>query len=825
MRVPLSWLRDFATFPDDVGLLRATLDDLGLVVEAVDEVGEGLDDVVVARIDEVAAIEGADKIRKVVVEAGQGPLEIVCGAANFVVGDLVPLAPVGAVLPGGFAIAKRKMRGVTSNGMLCSGAELGLGDDHGGLLLLTEVDAAEPGARLVDVLGIERDVVFDVTVEGNRPDAQSISGIARDLAARLGLDFAMPELPAAVVGGPPTAEEASLEVLDPQLSPRFAVALLRNVVVTDSPPKIARRLELAGMRPINNVVDASNYVMLELGQPTHPYDLDHLPGHGLRVRAANPGEALETLDGQRRELGRPGRGLGDAGIDCVICDADDQIVGVAGIMGGASSEISSSTSTVLLEAATFDPIAITRTSRRLALRTEAATRFAKGTDPGILEAAIERFASLVSLNCPEVVLAPAPIVLPEVAPHRRRVVLPLERVRAMLGIELDAAEVAALLGPLGFAVTPQGDGLDVEVPTNRPDVRSGDHGVADLIEEVARAYGYSRLPRRSPSWSAPGRRNPAALQRGTVRQVLCGLGATEAWTESLVPPGDLERLGFEEPEIVVTNPLSTEFSRLRRSLLPGLLRAVGYNAERRADDLALFELGHVFIHPEARQGGRRARAGAAGSGTADLAVEPEVAMALFARQGDDAGVAVAALRLAFDALGIAAPVLEQGPALPGLHPTRSARVLDAVTSSPLGSVGEVDPAVVEALAPGAAGRRIGLLELDLDALGDPGRATRRPEVARMPSRFPSSDVDLAFVLSEEVEAARLVEAVRSAAGALAEDVRLFDVYRGDALPTGARSLAVRVRLCAEDRTLSDAELAEVRSAMIVAGEALGATLR
>ena len=343
MRAPLSWLRDFAPFPDDVGALRAALDDLGLVVEGIEHVGEGLGDVVVSRVLEIGPIKGADKIRRVVVDAGAEPLEIVCGAHNFAVGDRVPLAPVGAILPGGFEIARRKMRGVSSNGMLCSGRELGLSDDGAGLLILGDEAPGEPGTPLTEALGLEPDTVFDITVEGNRPDAWSMVGIARDLAARLGLPFDAPEPPDPPPSGRPVESAATATVESPDLCPRLTVTVLDDVVVGPSPRWIAQRLLLAGMRPINNVVDASNYVMLELGQPTHPYDLALLPGRGLSVRRAREGETLVTLDGVERTLGVRGRSLGDTGEDCLICDAEGTPVGIGGIMGGASSEISDST--------------------------------------------------------------------------------------------------------------------------------------------------------------------------------------------------------------------------------------------------------------------------------------------------------------------------------------------------------------------------------------------------------------------------------------------------------------------------------------------------
>ena len=279
------------------------------------------------------------------------------------------------------------MRGVTSNGMLCSGRELGLSGDHEGLLVLSEVEGVGTGQPLTEALGIEADVVFDLTVEGNRPDAWSMAGVARDLAARLGLAFARPDPAPPVRTGPPVTGLATSVVEDEDLCPRMMVRVLLDVAVGPSPRWMARRLTLAGMRPINNVVDASNYVMLELGQPTHPYDLDHLGGAGLRVRRARPGETVVTLDGVERTLGTPGRGLGDTGEDCLICDAEGTVVGIAGIMGGASTEISETTTRVLLETAYFDPMAIARTSKRLGLRTEASARFERGCDPWAIDRA------------------------------------------------------------------------------------------------------------------------------------------------------------------------------------------------------------------------------------------------------------------------------------------------------------------------------------------------------------------------------------------------------------------------------------------------------
>ncbi len=830
MRAPLSWLRDFAPFEGTAEELAATLDDLGLVVEAIEQVGEGLDDVVVARVDEIAAIEGADRIRRVLVDAGAGPVEIVCGATNFAVGDLVPLAPVGAVLPGGFEIGRRKMRGVVSNGMLCSGRELGVSTDADGLLLLTDVEGVRPGLPLVEALGIERDVVFDITVEGNRPDAWCMAGVARDLAARLGLSFSLPGPLPAVAAGPPVDQLASAAVEDAEVCPRLTATVLTGVQVAPSPRWLARRLTLAGMRPINNVVDASNYVMLELGQPTHPYDLDRLPGGGLRVRRAEAGEVLTTLDGVDRTLGVPGPGLGDTGVDCVICDAQGTPVGIGGIMGGASSEITADTSRVLLEAAYFTPMVIARTSKRLALRTEASARFERGCDPWGIDRAARRFAELLSASVPGLAVAEGSLdVRGEVAgPLQLELAVP--RVNDLLGLHLDADALAGLLEPLGFGAepSPEGGSLTVTVPTFRPDVRPAPEGQSDVIEEVARTYGYARLPRRHPSWPQVGGAPRYQRERAAVREVCCGLGSFEAWTPTFLAEADHHAIGLSGPSVVVANPLVSEESSLRRSMLPGLLRALAYNVDRRQGELRLFEIGTVFSHPD--EAGRAvARSGAGGAATAVLPGEREVLSLLLAEPEDDARSAVGAWGVLAESLRLddVRLVNVDGGSVPstaGLHPTRAALVVSGPGSTVIGAVGEVDPDVAAGFELPSVGR-LGWLELDLGRLLDPAVVARRPEISAPVSRFPSSDVDLALVVPDEVPADEVGRALAAAPGELLESVDLFDVFRGESVPPGARSLAFRLRFCATDRTLTDGEVSELRQRCIDAAAALGATLR
>jgi len=842
VRVPLSWLRDFAPFTGDAAAIVATLDDLGLVVEGIERTGEGLGDVVLARVEEITAIEGADKIRRVVVDCGTGQVEVACGATNFAVGDLVPLAPVGAVLPGGFTIGRRKMRGMVSNGMLCSGRELELGDDHAGLLILNDV-AATPGTPLTEALGIEPDVVVDVAVEANRPDAWCIAGVARDLAARLGLVFTIPsttELMAQVVpafaasvgpaAGPAVDSLASVQVDDLELCPRFTARVLTGVTVGESPEWIARRLVAAGMRPINNVVDASNYVLLELGQPTHPYDLDKLAGGGVLVRRAGEGETVTTLDGVERSLGRPGPGLGDTGQDCLICDATGSPVGIGGIMGGESSEIGPTTTRVLLEAAYFLPMAIARTSKRLNLRTEASARFERGCDPAGIDRAAERFCELLALTGgPDLTLAEGVLDVVGAVPEPLKIALRPLRVNGLLGTELTAPAIAALLAPLGMGATPIGgdyDPLEVVVPTFRPDIRPAPTGEADLAEEVARTFGYSRLPRRHPAWPQPGRLTEYQRERRRIKDVLCGLGASEAWTTAFVTEHDQVAAGFAPPYVEVTNPLAEAERFLRSSMAPGLVRAILYNAERRQGEVRLFEVGSVF------------RVAAIPSGGGPPADVDERLCAVFASDGDDAWSAVTAWRTIADAVGLVGWEMDQGPrSSHGARVTHGYRAAALACMSAdgsgrrvaLGEVGELDPTFVETfglVGPDGRPRRVGWLDLDLAALLNPRVATRKPLESKPVSRFPSSDIDLAFVVPEEVRAGAVEATLASTGGGLLESVLLFDVYRGETLGAGTRSLAYRLRFCALDRTLTDEEIGALRATCIAAVEgAHRATLR
>ena len=824
MKISLAWLREFVDLTESVEELRDILDDLGLVVEGIERVGEGLDDVVVARVDEIRAIKGADRIRLVIADAGQGPLEIVCGATNFAVGDHVPLAPVGAVLPGDFVIAQRTMRGVTSNGMLCSPRELGLSDEHEGLMVLDGLIDARVGTPLREALSIEHDVVFDISVEGNRPDAWSVEGVARDLAARL-------RRPLRAVALAETNSDVSSDsfagagIDDPELCGRLTVSVLRNVRVGPSPTWVVRRLQSAGMRSISNVVDASNFVMLELGQPTHPYDAARVAGRTLRARAARPTEVLETLDGTVRELARAGRGLGDTGQDCVIVDGEDRVLGLAGIMGGAASEISPTTTDVLLEAAFFDPMTIARSSKRHGLRTEASNRFERGVDPHLALRAVARFVAVLAESNPDVQWLAHPLDVWGVVPTAPTVQLGHGDIERALGVAIDATEVAALLGGLDFRVEQVGDSLTVHVPSARLDVRTGAAGRADVIEEIARLYGYQRLGRRTPTWPEPGRLTQRQILRRTVRRLMVDLGVYEAWTPTLGSDADFDLLHPGVARVRVTNPLASDESVLRATMLTGLVRAWGRNVERGTGDVMLGEFGMVFTHPEHTSAPRVTRGGAGGTATLALPGENERVTVVLGRVEDDATTAVALWTMLAERIGLSDVVVRSGEVVPsGLHPTRCAALVDRATGTVLGHVGEVDAQLVASLVPSMVKRRVGVLDVDFDALADPTRATRRPTLAPVPSRYPSASIDLAFVTPDDVHADDLAHLL-FATSELVEDVALFDVYRGTGLAAGTRSLAYNVRLSARDHTLSDDELGALRLALIERAGSVGATLR
>ena len=798
MKAPLSWLRDFAPIEGTTADLADVLNRIGLIVEGISELGREVGGVVTVQVGAVEKHPNADKLVLVDIDTGSGAARVVCGASNFAPGDVLPWAAPGARLPGGFEISQRRIRGEVSDGMLCSARELGISEDHEGILVLPPETPL--GIDIREALGLD-DVIFDLEITPNRPDAMSVTGVARDLAAALGVPFTLPT-PSVAETGPAVGDLATLAVEAPDRCPRY-VARVGRVGIGPAPQWMAQRLVKAGLRPISNVVDVTNYVLLERGQPLHAFDLGLLGGRGIVVRLAGEGERITTLDGVERVLARD---------DLLICDAERVPQAVAGVMGGGGSEVSDATTEVLLESAYFTPEGILRTSKRLGLRTESSARFERGVDPNGVGAAADRawelFAQVAEGQAAAGVLDAYPR---PVEPARIR--LRTARVNDVLGTDLDTGRVRGYLEPLGLAVVPEevalDDQLDFVIPTFRPDLERE----IDLVEEVARHHGYNNITRTLPRRAQPGAGLTAFQQdRRLVREALLGAGLDEATTFSLLSAADLAAAGFPPEGIELENPLRAEESLLRPALLPGLLRAVAFNAGHGQADVSLFEVGHVFLPPPPEQtlpDERERLAGVLAGSVRRLPHEADRPV-----DGHDA---VGVLDVVAGVLEVEGWHLAPGDG-PGFAPGRAAAVM--IGDDVCGLVGEVDPEVLSRL--GVSGT-VAAFEIDLSTLLGAPRKERR-FVA--PSRFPSSSVDLALVVAEDLPAGTAEATLRRAAGEWCEEVRLFDVFRSGALGEGRKSLAFAFRFRAPDRTLTDADVGAVRERCIRAmAEAHGATLR
>lgn len=797
MRAPLSWIREFTPVDAPVADVVAGLNQLGLEVDAVEQPGEEIVGVRVARILEIAAVPKKDRIRFATVDYGEGITQVVCGAPNIEVGMVVPLAAAGARLPGGITLTRKDFgRGVVSDGMLCSVRELGLGDDHSGILALDP--GTELGADVRDVLGLN-DVIFDLAITPNRPDAMAITGVARELAAYFGLPLEIPEPRPAT--DPAVAGDATVVIEAPDRCGRF-VARTAAVTPGPSPDWMQQRLIKAGMRPISNVVDVTNYVMLEMCRPIHAFDLDRLAGGGLVVRTARDGETMTTLDGVERVL---------TAEDLLVCDARNRPQAIAGIMGGAEAEVSTATRRILLEVAHFERMGIARTSKRLKLRSEASARFERGVDPLNPPVGAARVMELLE-QVADARVSPA-VVDENPRPYApTRIALRTTRVNGVLGTELADTEVIAALGPLGIDVTGGGDDLVAVPPSFRPDVERE----IDLIEEVARRVGFDRIGRTVPKPEAQvGGLSREQGERRAIQDALVGAGCAQAITISLQSEEMLRALGYRAGIVGTLNALRAEESALRPLLFPGLLAALGHNAALGNHDAWLFETGRVFRPPAAPDDllpDEHEHVAAVLMGTVRRApVEADRPVDVY--DALDAWGAVA------DALGLADVTLDPDQSFPpSFHPTRSAAIV--VGGEPAGHVTEFSRS---ARAHFGIDAPVVGFEVAVDVLLRAGRRDRT--FARL-SRFPFSAVDLAFVVPDGVAAAAVAATLHEAGGDLVEAVDLFDEYRGAAIGEGRRSLAFTLRFRSHDHTLTDDEVGTLRGACIDAVTARhGAVLR
>ena len=793
MKFTLDWLGEFIDLPtNDPEEIAEAFESLGHEVEGWERIETRFSDVVIGKVLEVGAHPNADKVRVTKVDVGDEVLDIICGAWNFEAGAVVPVAKPGAVLQADFEITQRKIRGITSNGMICSESELEVGEDADGIMVLDVdyPDAAEHIGEDFQQLLPEDDVVFDVTITPNRPDCMSVYGLARELAAFYEIPLAQPHLDY------PIGEAATVvTIVDDTACPRFVGREVRGITVGSSPHRIRARLAAAGVRPISNVVDASNYAMIEFGHPTHAFGADRL-GDTVVVRRATDGELVTTLDELERTL---------IASDIVVADAT-RPVAIAGVMGGADTEVVDSTVNVLVEAAYWDPPSVLLTSRRLGLRSEASARFERGMDPEFCRFAADRVAQILVETAGGTM---AGLVDAYPAPPVPRVIeLSMDEIERVLGIRLDPETAGFLLERLEFSVT-GADPLRVDVPTRRPDVIRP----VDLIEEVARLYGYDNIPARLRFGDGIGLPDRERRLR-SMRSLLVGAGYHEIISFSFIGAADLDTLDLPEDDpartgIAVVNPLRDEEGVMRTTLLPGLLKGAAGNLAKRIDDVRLFEIGKVFLPGDGVLPEQPDRLGFVAAGKATQNWE-----------GESRGYDV------FDATGLW-EVIERATALEAIevratskapfHPGRAAEIV--VDGTAIGTVGEIHPAVAAAL--GLEGRVIAG-ELDLDPIVAP----RQPWKFQEPSSYPPQVFDLAFEIDGSVPAGSVLKAIDGAGQGLVERCRIFDVYEGDPIPAGRRSIAINLAVRAPDRTLSDEDVAPIRRAIVEAVEqATGATLR
>jgi len=795
MRIPLGWLRELVPTDLVADDLAALLVPRGVLVEAVLHPWDGLEGVVVARVIEVRDHPNSDTLCVARIQHGAGEIELVVGVRNMRAGDLVPWAPPRArvpVLPEPLGV--RTIRGVESNGMLCSPRELAISQDHGGILIMPP-DGFAPGDDVKSALGMD-DAVFDIEIEPNRPDLLNVLGVAREVSALTGVALTPPDL--SVAEAAERAEDAvAIRVDDAERWPRYAGRVIRGVEHGPSPLRAQVRLTACGMRPIDAVVDATNYTMLELGQPLHGFDLTMLAGPGIVVRLATDGEELTTLDGIARTL---------TAEDLLICDAE-RPVALAGVMGGETSEVSADTRDVLVESAYFTREGVLLTARRLDLHTEASHRFERGTDREGTDRAASRCAHLIARWAGGEVLAG--IAAAGSVAARHTVAVRPSRAAMLLGYPVTTSDVVDVFDVLGMASAAADDRVEVEIPGYRVDIERE----VDLIEEVIRVQGYEHVPSDVPRSPQPGGLPDDYAFAGRVRDELVRAGLREVRPVPFSSASDLETFG-DTDGIEVANPISAEEGFLRTRLTPGLLRAVAQNQARGARGIRLFEVGTTFRRNDP-----------------DPAPDPflEVRKAGFVLNGP-AGEGWAGDRRDLDVLdakGILEALLEgvgvrtwslgdppDGP----FHPGRSAAIV--VDRRPVGVLGEIHPRAASSL--GIEGR-VAVCVVGLGSLR--GAADRAIDASPLP-RFPPVRRDLAFIVADDTPAGTVHRVLREAGGPLLDDSALFDVYVGDRIPEGTKSLAFSVDVRAPDRTLTDEEAQAVVDRIVERlGAEVGARLR
>ncbi len=820
MRVPQSWLSEFVDVKLAPEALADRLELTGTAVAAVHRTGETLDKVVVGRIVDKSPHPQADKLWVTLVDVGgTEPIQIVCGAQNFEVSDLVPVALPGAVLPAGMKIKRAKLRGVESAGMNCSAAELGLGSDQDGLLVLP--NDAPVGLSFSEYQGLS-DITLELEITPNRADCMSMIGVAREVAAVTGVQFNSPTY-SLLDEGPSIEDAVDLTVADPSLCPRYAARLVYGVKIGPSPKWLADRLIAVGARPVNNVVDITNYVMFEMGQPLHAFDLATLRGDDgkaqIIVRRATDGELLRTLDGVERHLDSQMLVIADAG----------QAIALAGVMGGAFTEVSETTVDVLLEAAVFDKDSVSRTSRSLGLLSEASSRFERGVDPTGCVAALDRAASLLQEICGGVV-AGGVIDSSPTPPTIRRLELRPKRLCEIVGEEIVIGDMINILEALGLNVEVAQDVLGVDIPPFRPDLERE----IDLVEEVLRIWGMDRVTPTLPSGTGrSGGLTRAQSDRERIGATLRAAGLTETMTYIFAEGRDMAIPGCnsvpEDEWVRLMNPMSEEQASLRRHMFPGLLRSVSFNQNRGVPGVHLYEIGTVFSTAVGRQLPREHSmiAGVLNGRWMPKSWHDARVRSSSPKSKPGSSARVDDVLDFFDGKGVIETLLLDlgietatftASHYAWLQPGRSAQVITG--SDVLGWLGEVHP---EVLALYECEGPVVAFELSLDLLLTNAVSVKQ---YRDVPRFPPVQLDIALIVDNTVAASSVEMAIRESAGRDLHIIELFDVYTGEGVDAGKKSLAYSLTYRSKDRTLTDDEVKAQHERMLRKVEAkVGARLR
>ncbi len=806
MKASYRWLRELLPKLDaSPRELAARLTAAGLEVEGMTEYGAGAEACIVAKVTGIRPHPTKSGLRLVTIDRGGAEQEVVCGAPNVPdPGGLVVLAPLGAKLPAkGMTIEKRAIGGVTSEGMLCSESELGLSEDHDGIIVLPP-GAAEPGTPFTELAPNARDTVLEIGLTPNRPDGLGHVGLAREIAALYGFPFEWPSAgPAPALASEATSDVASIAVEDPERCPHYGAAGVLGVAIAPSPLWVRYRLQALGVRSISNVVDVTNLVMLEFGHPMHGFDLARVRGGKIVVRRAKDGEKMTTLDGAERAL------VAD---DLLICDAEGPVA-LAGVMGGASSEIQPDTTRVLFEVAWFDPRGVRRTARRHGMHTESSHRFERGVDPGDVARVLDRAVALTvqlaggQATKGRIHVQGARIAGEPLPPERKAIRLRAHRIKDLLGIDIPFGDATGILERLGCEVQREDSAADVLVPSHRPDLGRE----VDLVEEVARVRGIDAIPAELPAIRASrdvGGREELARR---ARDAAVALGLSEAITYGFTSARVLEALSAPKATVILENPLAEQQAVMRTTLLPGLLDAVQHARRHGEHEIREFTVGPVFLEGKDLPTEKMRLAFVLAGDRPAWLSKP---------QGFDVwdakGYAIELARRLSGKPAEAVPV-EREEAPKHLHPRGAAFV--EVAGERVGAFGPLHPDVVDALE---LDGEVLVFEMDLDPFAS-GPAL--PKYAAIP-RFPASTRDVALVVKDGTAAGEVERAVREAAGALAEDVRIFDRFVGGQVPAGCASLAFHVVYRAADRTLTDAEVDAAHANVVkTVGERFGATLR